>query len=127
MLQAPLRPPPRPVPRTIKCIKEIIKEILEGKDKKRTAPPPISYSSSVQAMKEGVGRKHGRSPSSAPSSLASSPLSSSLSLRSRSCHTDASLCASSAAATGTRRPPHIRGREEVQGCWHIGVDSVNWI
>ena len=83
---------------------------------------PRSHSSSADAMKEGVGRNSGSSPS-APSLSSSALLSSSLSLRSRSSHSDASLCASSSASAGTRLPTSVVDRKSSTALLHLSSAS----
>jgi hypothetical protein len=80
------------------------------KKKTKESETPILYSCSAAAMKAGVGRNSGSS-TSAPSSSASTLLSSSLSLRSRSFHPDASVCASSAAGGGASLPTSVVARK----------------
>ena len=70
----------------------------ESKEKEQRRSCPAPYSSSTDAMKEGVGRNNGGS-SPAPGSSASALLSSSRSLRSMRSHSDTSLPASSPAGT----------------------------
>ena len=96
-LQAPLCLPPRPCPKKTRraLIMKSQREgriLTKGRINKSRRPP---CSASVDAMKEGVGRKSGSSPPAPNSAL----LSSSRSLRSWSSYSDASLPTSSSAGT----------------------------
>jgi len=76
----------------------------QKKQQKKDATPTC-YSSSAEAMREGIVRNSGCS--SPPSSSAPRLRPSSLSLRSRRPHSDASLCASSSGWAGTCLPTSI--------------------
>jgi hypothetical protein len=109
-------PPPRPVPSKCKVHKEITKERLR-KDQRKSVSTP--YSSSAEAVKEGVGRTYGCSSPSAPISSAST-----LSRLSRTFHSDASLTASSAARgrVGLAFPgPWWIGRPKLAGFGEVTV------
>jgi hypothetical protein len=77
-----------------------------------------SHSSSSDAIKAGVGRNSGSS-TLAPFPSASALLSSFRSLRSRSSHSDASLCASSSSGAGTRLPTSVVDRKSSTALLHV--------
>jgi len=114
LVAAPICSPPRPVPRRYKTPNKTTLERARerAKESRRT-----SYPSSAEAMKEGVGRKIGCSSSPAPGSSASCLLSSSISPRSRSSHSDASLCVFLSQGLGPASPrPRWRGSPRSAGC-----------
>jgi len=93
----------------------------KGKRHRKSGRP---YSSSADAMREGVGRNSGRSSPApdhpaAPSSSASASCSTSRSRRSRSSHSDARLPASSSSRGGTSLPTSVQVRKSSTACPHL--------
>jgi len=99
---------------------EIAPKRLKPEEQKKAVLAP--YSSPTDAMKAGVGR-NSVSSTSAPSSSASTLLSSSRSLRSRSSHSDASLCASSQARAGASLPTSVVERKSSTALLHLSSAS----
>jgi len=124
-LQAPLCTPPRPVRRRDNAHQGYYKgkrERVTEQKEEQAKPCPSLWSSSTDAMKEGVGRNSGSSspaPNSpaAPSSSASARPSSSRSLRSPRSHSDASLPASTPADTSLSTS--VVERKSNTACLHL--------
>jgi len=100
-------------PMRVKITKERTKETVSR-----------SHSSSADAVKAGVGR-NSVSSTSAPGFSSSALLSSSLSFRSRSSHSDASLCASSSAGARTRLPTSVVERKPSTVLLHLSSASMS--